>query len=69
MPIDEPARFIDALASADAAVLKALANRYLDPDKLAIVIVGDRAVIEPELRAIGLPAPLLRGPDGELITE
>jgi zinc protease len=67
LPIDEPARFIDALASADAAVLRALANRYLDPDKLAIVIVGDRAVIEPELLAIGLPAPLLRGPDGELV--
>lgn len=68
LPIDEPSRFIAALASADAGHLRALASRYLDPDKLGIVIVGDRAVVEPELRGIGLPAPQLRGPDGDLVS-
>lgn len=66
LPVDEPSRFIAAVASTDARAIRALAARYLDPDKLGIVIVGDRAVVEPELRAIGLPAPLMRGPDGEL---
>ncbi len=67
LPIDEPARFIEAVAATDATAIRALAVRYLDPDKLGIVIVGDRAVIEPELRAIGLPAPVLRDADGERI--
>ena len=65
LPIDEPSRFIAAAAAADATTMRTLAARYLDPDKLGIVIVGDRAVVEPELRALGLPAPLMRGPDGE----
>lgn len=68
LPIDEPGRFIDAAAVTGAAEMRTLAARYLDPDKLGIVIVGDRAVIEPELRAIGLPAPVMRGPDGESLT-
>jgi zinc protease len=68
LPIDEPGRFIDAVAATDEKALKALAARYLDPDKLGIVIVGDRAVIEPELRAIGLPAPVLRDSEGHPVT-
>jgi zinc protease len=67
LPIDEPARFIQAVASTDEAAIKSLATRYLDPDRLGIVIVGDRAVVEPELRGIGLPPPIVRGPDGDLV--
>jgi hypothetical protein len=29
-----------------------VANRYLDPAKMAIVVVGDRKVIEPGLRSL-----------------
>ena len=67
LPIDEPSRFIAAVAAIEAADIRALAGRYLDPSKLGIVIVGDRAVVEPHLREIGLPVPLMRGPDGELL--
>jgi hypothetical protein len=42
-----------------------VANRYLDTSRLTIVIVGDRAAMEPELLALGLPPPVLRGADGE----
>lgn len=65
LPMDEPTRFIDAVRSTEPAALRAVAHRYLDPDRLAIVIVGDRAVVEPTLAAIGLPPPIMRGPDGE----
>lgn len=34
------------------------ATRYIDPARLAIVIVGDRAVLEPKLRAAGV-APIV----------
>jgi len=68
LPIDEPARFIQAIAATGATELRELAGRYLDPDRLGIVIVGDRAAIEPELRALGLPAPVLRDPEGRLVS-
>ena len=32
-----------------------VANKYLDPDKMAIVIVGDRKLIEPGLKELGRP--------------
>jgi zinc protease len=64
LPVDEPGRFVAALGRADAATLQELARRYLDPDRMAITIVGDRSVIEPQLRAIGLAAPVLRDADG-----
>ena len=67
LPVDEPARFIEAVSATGAADLRALAARYLDPDRLGIVIVGDRAAIEPELRAMGLPAPILRDADGSVL--
>jgi hypothetical protein len=34
---------------------------------MAIVIVGDRAVIEAPLRALGLPAPVFRDADGDTV--
>ena len=42
-------RNINAVTMAD---VNRVANKYLTPDKMAIVIVGDKAVIEPRLREI-----------------
>lgn len=42
---------IDAVSQADVA---RAARRYIDPDHLAVVIVGDRKSIEPTLRATGV---------------
>jgi hypothetical protein len=36
-----------------------VANRYLDPSKMAIVIVGDRKSIEPGLKELGYDITLL----------
>jgi len=36
-----------------------VANKYLDPSKMAIVIVGDRNAIEPGLKELGYPITLL----------
>jgi zinc protease len=67
LPLDEPERFIAALERVTADDLLRLAQKYVDPDGSCITIVGDRAAIEPGLRAIGLPAPELRDADGERI--
>jgi zinc protease len=31
-----------------------VAEKYLDPDRVAIIVVGDRSVIEPGIRALDL---------------
>jgi zinc protease len=66
LPLDEPARFLRAIAKADARTLKRVA-RAVDAPTVTIVAVGDRKVIEPKLRAFGLPAPELRDADGEML--
>jgi zinc protease len=48
--------------------VKRVANKYLDPSKMAIVIVGDRKVIEPGLKELGLPINLL-DTEGNAIAE
>jgi zinc protease len=67
LPLDEPARFLRAINKADGRALKRLAARAIEPPRMTIVAVGDRKVIEPRLRALGLPAPELRDADGELV--
>ncbi|MGI8668292.1 MAG: M16 family metallopeptidase [Aridibacter sp.] len=47
--------FNDFLSKVDSVNLKdvdCVANKYLTPDKMAILIVGDRSIIEPKLKDI-----------------
>lgn len=52
-------------ARADKAQLKRFAAQYLDLDAATIVIVGPRAKIEPQLKAIGITAIESSGPEGQ----
>ncbi|MEP6945409.1 MAG: pitrilysin family protein [Acidobacteriota bacterium] len=45
-----------------------VANKYLDPSKMAIVIVGDRKSVEPGLKELGYPITVL-DTDGHPISE
>ena len=65
LPLDEPMRFVAALQRTTADDLRALGERYVDPAAACIVIVGDRAAIEPGLRELGLPAPVMCNADGD----
>lgn len=47
---------INAVTLAD---VNRVANKYLDPSKMAIVIVGDRKVIEPKLNELSYPILIL----------
>jgi zinc protease len=67
LPLDEPQRFVAALERTTAADLARLAATYIDPDRATILVVGDRAAVEPGLRALGLPAPQLRDADGNIV--
>jgi predicted Zn-dependent peptidase len=39
----------------DATALDAAARTYLQPEGLVYVVVGDRKVVEPQLKGLGLP--------------
>jgi len=54
-PDDYQERLSDRYRSLTAPDLDAAADRYIDPSKLVWVVVGDRAKIEGELKALGLP--------------
>lgn len=45
-----------------------VANKYLDPSRMAIVIVGDRKVIEAGLKELGMPITILDA-DGNVISQ
>ena len=45
-----------------------VANKYLDPSKMAIVIVGDRKTVEPGLKELGYGVTILDA-DGNPVGE
>ena len=47
---------VNAVTLAD---VNRVANKYLDPSKMAIVIVGDRKTVEPKLKELGMPIMIL----------
>jgi zinc protease len=47
--------YIAKINSVSVADVNRVANKYIDPSKVAIVIVGDRKVIEPGLMQLGYP--------------
>jgi zinc protease len=51
--------YIPLINGATTASAQAALNRYLDPDHLPIVVVGDRAKLEGPLRATGIPVVIV----------
>jgi zinc protease len=54
LPEDTFTKFVTAVTSVTAADLQRLAARYIQPDKMAVVVVGDRKVIEGPIRQLNL---------------
>jgi zinc protease len=54
LPDDTFANFVGAVTSITAADLQKLAARYIQPDKMAVVVVGDRKTIEGPIRQLNL---------------
>jgi zinc protease len=60
LPDDTFTAFVDQVSKVTAADVEKDATRYVQPDKFAVVIVGDRKAIEPGVRALNLgPLQLL----------
>ena len=54
LPDDYFAKYVQTIQSVTAADTLRIAQKYIRPDRLAVVIVGDRKLIEPGIRALNL---------------
>jgi predicted Zn-dependent peptidase len=54
LPADYYTTYADRVRAVTAADVKRVADRSIQPDKLAVVVVGDRKTIEPGLKALNL---------------
>jgi zinc protease len=54
LPEDTYANFVSAVTRLTAADLQRAAARYIQPEKMAVVVVGDRSAIEGPIRALNL---------------
>jgi predicted Zn-dependent peptidase len=54
LPDDYYSEYIPAIQAVTAADVQRVAQEYIQPDRLAVVIVGDRKTIEPRIRALKL---------------
>ena len=65
LPLDYYDSYVQRIDAVTQADVRRVASRYIDPSHLAIVIVGDRATIEPGLRALGIADISIRSLEGE----
>jgi len=68
LPLDYRRQQQLLLKETDRETLNKLAQKLIDPDDLAIVVVGNAETIRPELEQLGMPVILLNE-DGELIDQ
>ena len=59
LPLNYRTQQNSILQETDRETLNELAARLIQPDNMAIVVVGDEAVIRPELEALGMPITVL----------
>ncbi len=64
LPPDYYQKLPAALAQIDAADVQEVARTHLRPDEMKIVVVGDRAQIDPQLAEQSLGPVAYRNPDG-----
>jgi zinc protease len=62
LPADYYQTYAQRIAAVTAQNVKLAADAYIQPDKFAVVIVGDRKVIEPGVRALNLGPLTILGP-------
>jgi len=59
----------DRLNAVTAEDAEAAAKKYLRPDEMILICVGDRAKIEPDLLKLDLGAIEIRDPDGKIVNQ
>jgi zinc protease len=54
LPLDYYNGYVDRIRAVTRADVERVARRYIDPDNVAVIVVGDRAVIEEPIRRLEL---------------
>jgi predicted Zn-dependent peptidase len=54
LPLDYFNRYVDSVLAVTKADVERVARQYIDPENIAIFVVGDRKVIEQQVRELGL---------------
>ena len=67
LPLDFYSSYVQQIEKVTQADVQRVARQYLDPSKMAIVVVGDRASIEAGIRALNLGEVTLRDVNGAVI--
>jgi zinc protease len=62
LPDDYWNRYADAVRAVDADAVRRIADKYLDPTRLTLVLVGNSAVIRPQLAGLTLGPVEVRKP-------
>jgi zinc protease len=66
LPADYWQSLPDQFRRVTAAQVQAVANRYLVPERMKVIAVGDKAKVLPQLKSLNLGQPELRDADGQL---
>jgi zinc protease len=56
LPDDYFSKYVQSVEAVTAADVQRVAEKYIQPDRLAVVVTGDRKVIEPVIRSLNLGA-------------
>ncbi|MCI0331055.1 MAG: insulinase family protein [candidate division Zixibacteria bacterium] len=64
--LDWYSKFPASVSAVDAATVQATAKKYLVPEKMVVVAVGDKTTIRPELEKLNLGAVEVRDTEGTL---
>ena len=67
LPLDYYSTLAQQFAAVTAAQVQAVAQKYLTPEKLVVVAVGDRKKIEPQLKKLKLGTVEMRNVKGDVI--
>ena len=68
LPLDYYSHYADQVNAVTSEQALAMAKKYLRPDRLVVIAVGDRAKIEPEIKKLNLGSVEVWGPDGKPIS-
>lgn len=67
LPLDYFSKFPDAVDAVNPEQAQATAQKYIHPDKIAVVAVGDRSKIEDEMKKLHLGKLEIRDPNGKVV--
>ena len=67
LPLDYFSKFPEEVDAVNPQQAQATAQKYIHPEKIAVVAVGDRSKIEDEMKKLNLGKVEIRDPEGKIV--